>query len=73
MTALQVWQRLDPADRDRLGEGSPAAERAGVDAVRGALEELVVEGRVERRRVRMTVPLNTKGPRDVVVDVFRPR
>ena len=70
-TALQVWQRLPAELRADLGDDGPVAERRGVEQVRSTLDALVSEGRVVRRRVEMTVPLNTKGPRSVVVDAYR--
>ena len=75
LTALQVWERLEPSARAVLvADETPAlAERRGVERVRAVLTRLEEDGRVRRARVRMTVPLNTKGPRDVVVDVFRTR
>ncbi len=70
-TALQVWERLDPAARGGIGEEDPVAVRRGVERVQRRLVALAEAGRVIRGRSRMTVSLNTKGPRDVLVDVFR--
>lgn len=53
--------------RGRLREpGSATATQ-----VHAALTALVADGRVHRSTARMSVHLNTKGPRDVIVDVFR--
>lgn len=73
-TPLQVWDRLAPEARAALvpgGGDSPVAERHAVERVQRVLLTLAAEGRVHHRRVGMTVTLNTKGPRDVLVDVFR--
>ncbi len=66
-TAAQVWERL--TDRGPFaGDGTRA-----VDAVHAVLVALTGTGEVERARVRWTARLNTKGHRDMVVDVFRLR
>ncbi|MFN7146357.1 MAG: hypothetical protein ACK4YP_21470 [Myxococcota bacterium] len=71
-TALQVWERLAPEVRATLGgEGDPVAVRRGVERVQRRLAALAAEGVVRRERARVTVTLNTKGPRDILVDVFR--
>lgn len=70
-TVLQVWERLPPDARAALGEADPVAARAAVERVRRRLDALAGEGVVVRSRARMTVPLNTKGPRDILVDVYR--
>lgn len=70
--------------RTRLGVGWTAAQVASrvsrdvyADAVdltaevHADLLALVADGLVLRERVRWTAHLNTKGPRDMVVDVFR--
>lgn len=69
-TALQVWERLAPEVRATLGDGDPVAVRRGVERVQRRLLALVAVGTVRRDRARMTVALNTKGPRDILVDVF---
>lgn len=70
-TALQVWERLPAPVRATLGDEEPVAVRAGVERVRRRLDALAATGDVLRARERMTVPINTKGPRDVLVDVYR--
>lgn len=70
-TALQVWERLPPDAQAALGGADPVAARAAVERVRRRLDALAGEGAVVRTRARMTVPLNTKGPRDILVDVYR--
>ena len=73
-TPLQVWERLAPVARAALvpgNEDSPVAVRHAVERVQRVLMTLTAEGRVRHRRVGMSVTLNTKGPRDVLVDVFR--
>jgi hypothetical protein len=65
-TAAQVVGRLPASDRAVLA----AAHRHPAEAVHAALLGLVSSGRVRTRRVRYTVVLNTKGHRDMVVDVF---
>lgn len=75
-TVLQVWSRLGPAARAALGEGGeddPVASRRGVERLQRALVRLAELGPVRRGRATMTVSLNTKGPRDVLIDVFRAR
>lgn len=59
-TAAQVRARLPSG----LQDGCTA------EAVHAALLDLVREGRVRTRRVRYSVVLNTKGQRDMIVDVF---
>jgi hypothetical protein len=73
-TALQVWERVGPAARAALapvGEDPTVAARHAVERVQRVLMTLAASGRVRHRRVGMSVVLNTKGPRDVLVDVFR--
>lgn len=65
-TATQVLSRLPASEREAL----TSAHRFPADVVHAALIELVASGRVRTRRVRYTVVLNTKGHRDMVVDVF---
>ncbi len=62
-TASQVLSRV--ARDTYAGVVDPAAE------VHAELLALVAEGRVRRASVRWTAHLNTKGPRDMLVDVFR--
>ncbi len=47
-------------------DGAPS-----VDAVYGALTAMTRAGAVIRTRVRWTARVNTKGHRDMLVDVFR--
>lgn len=57
-TPLQVYERLtDP--------------RWGVAEVAEGLSRLAKGGRLRHARERMSVVLNTKGPRDIVVDTYR--
>jgi hypothetical protein len=44
-----------------------------VDRVWRALRELVATGQVRSRTNRWSMPLNTKGMRDMVVDTYRLR
>lgn len=72
-TPMQVWARLPSEIRAALappGDDSPVTSRHGVERVQRLLLTLTAAGRVVHRRVGMTVTLNTKGPRDVLVDVF---
>lgn len=73
-TPLQVWERLDAPTRLALApaDGDPTvAARQAVERVQRLLMTLAATGRVRHERVGMTITLNTKGPRDVLVDVFR--
>lgn len=73
-TPLQVWDRLTPSMRVDLtppGEDPTVAARYAVERVQRVLMTLLTGGRVRHERVRMSVFLNTKGPRDVLIDVFR--
>ncbi|MES2638591.1 MAG: hypothetical protein V4850_03895 [Myxococcota bacterium] len=73
-TALQVWDRLSPAARAALAPGGAdptVAARHAVERVQRVLMTLAASGRARHRRAGMSVVLNTKGPRDVLVDVFR--
>lgn len=72
-TAAQTLERLPSDVREEwLGDGSIDAQRRAVDRVYRALLALAAEGAVRRTKVRYTMALNTKGPRDMLVDVFRP-
>lgn len=78
-TPLQVWERLDPALRaalappveERTVEAHTVLARRAVERVRRVLIGLAASGQARHRRVGMSVFLSTKGPRDVLVDVFR--
>ena len=73
-TAAQVYQRLPTAMQTTLAAQHPTdGQRRAVDAVYHTLLLLTREGRVRRQQVRYTMDLNTKGPRDMLVDVFRAR
>ena len=73
-TAAQVYQRLPPAMQATLAERhAHDGRRRAVDAVYNVLILLAREGNVQRKQVRYTMDLNTKGPRDMLVDVFRAR
>jgi hypothetical protein len=65
-TAAQVWARMDAL-------AFPTGPAGPVDEVHRVLVALAADGRVTRRSVRWTTRLNTKGHRDMVVDVFRLR
>jgi hypothetical protein len=67
-TALQVFERLG-----RAGPADVPDARAAVQEVADVLRALADEGLVVRKAQRMTVRMGSKGPRDVVVDVFRAR
>lgn len=73
LTALQLWERLPPSVAGALPGDDPVRVREGLARVQACLAELERDGRVERRRAKLTVTLNTKGPRDVLVDVYRAR
>ncbi len=66
-TAAQVWARMGAESAFASGHVGP------VDEVHRVLVALAADGRVARRSVRWTTRLNTKGHRDMVVDVFRLR
>jgi hypothetical protein len=65
-TAAQVLERLPSPLREEVR----AAHRSPADHVHAALLQLASAARVRTRRVRYGVVLNTKGHRDMVVDVF---
>jgi hypothetical protein len=67
-TAAQLLQRLPEDARAALIAEHPFP----AEPVHGALMGLVAQGGVRTRRVHYTVVLNTKGHRDMVVDVFWP-
>jgi hypothetical protein len=67
-TAAQLLERLPEEVRTALVTEYPFP----AEPVHAALVELVARGAVRTRRVRYTVVLNTKGHRDMVVDVFWP-
>ena len=73
-TAIQVMERLAPANREALagGQAHPElARRQALDAVGAALRQLASDGRVIRARVRLRVDFRVKGARLIEVDVFR--
>ena len=76
-TARQVYERLGSAEKASLvgtstvSSGSQESQRAGVDRVYRVLLELSDAGELRRKKVQYTMTLNTKGPRDMLVDVFR--
>jgi len=82
-TARQVFERMDPAARSTLlascaredgaDDQGQEVQRAAVDKVYRALLALGAAGGAERKQVQYTMTLNTKGPRDMLVDVFRAR
>lgn len=82
-TARQVFERLDEAPRSALlascareggaDDQGQEVQRAAVDKVYRALLDLSAAGGAERKQVQYTMTLNTKGPRDMLVDVFRAR
>jgi hypothetical protein len=67
-TAAQLVERLPEEARAAL----VAAHPFPAEPVHTSLMELVARGAVRTRRIRYTVVLNTKGHRDMVVDVFWP-
>jgi hypothetical protein len=71
-TAAQLYQRLPAALQDVLAaQHTTDGRRRAVDLVYNALLLLTRQGRVQRKQVRYTMNVNTKGPRDMLVDVFR--
>lgn len=82
-TARQVFERLDAPARGALlarcareggaDDQGQELQRAAVDAVYRALLALGAAGEAHRTQVQYTMTLNTKGPRDMLVDVFRAR
>ncbi len=75
-TPMQVWERLDEVTRAaiRPSDAEPiVSARHAMERVQQVLQALVGAGRARHRRVGMSVMINTKGPRDVLVDVFRAR
>jgi hypothetical protein len=69
LTAAQVHERLPEEIRAEIAGSS----RQPVDRVWRALRELVATGQVRSRTNRWSMPLNTKGMRDMVVDTYRLR
>ena len=73
-TAAQLYQRLPAALQTALAaQHANDGRRRAVDLVYNALLLLARQGRVQRKQVRYTMNVNTKGPRDMLVDVFRAR
>ena len=80
-TARQVFERLSPTAQTALldtcdrtlnrVDGGQEVQRAAVDRVYRALLGLHETGELTRTKVQYTMTLNTKGPRDMLVDVFR--
>jgi len=67
-TAAQLLERLPEDVRAELEAAYPFP----AEPLHAALLELVARGSARTRRVRYTVVLNTKGHRDMVLDVFWP-
>ena len=82
-TARQVFERLDDTVRRTLLERcdrpdgavdqGQEVQRAAVDVVYRARLALSAAGGAHRTKVQYTMTLNTKGPRDMLVDAFRAR
>lgn len=73
-TAAQLYQRLPAALQTALAaQHANDGRRRAVDLVYNTLLLLARQGRVQRKQVRYTMNVNTKGPRDMLVDVFRAR
>ena len=71
-TAAQLYQRLPAALQTALAaQHATDGRRRAVDLVYNALLLLTRQGRAQRKQVRYTMNVNTKGPRDMLVDVFR--
>lgn len=71
-TAAQVLERLPAQVRAAWeGEGTIDERRRAVDRAYRGLLALAEAGGARRTKVRYTMDLNTKGPRDMLVDVFR--
>ena len=70
-TAKQAWERLAEPARQRLLLTTAGDQRRAIDRVYRALLTLAEAGHVVRKQVKYTMRLNTKGPRDMLVDVFR--
>lgn len=69
-TAKQIWERLDEAARQELLRATGEDQRRAIDRVYRVLLELSEAGGARRSQVKYTMRLNTKGPRDMLVDVF---
>lgn len=81
-SVLQVFERLDSEGRAAIlsqfgasftteAEPEVVLRRRAVETLRARLLGLVASGRVRRRTGRYAAELNSKGQRDVVVDLFR--
>lgn len=70
-TAKQVWERLAEPAREALLDATERDQRRAIDRVYRALLALASTGGATRTQVKYTMRLNTKGPRDMLVDVFR--
>jgi hypothetical protein len=72
-SAVQVVERLDGALRASLGDlpGDPAGSRRVTEQVHRVLTELVRGGTVRRTSAAYGAPLGNKGPRKVLVDLYR--
>ncbi|MSP55258.1 MAG: hypothetical protein EXR69_06605 [Myxococcales bacterium] len=70
-TAKQVWERLTEPAREALLNTTEQDQRRAIDRVYKALLALACSGDARRTQVKYTMRLNTKGPRDMLVDVFR--
>ncbi len=70
-TASQVLERLPVGTVLPADATSQVAQRAAVDQVYRTLLALAEAGQLQRKKVTYTMDVNTKGPRDMLVDVFR--
>ncbi len=70
-TAKQAWERLAESPRLAVLGHAGGDERHAIDLVYKALVAAATAGTVRRQQVKYTMRLNTKGPRDMLVDVFR--
>lgn len=72
-TAKEVFERLKPELQAFLRgeEEGVVAERRAIDTVYRRLMRMSEEGRIRRKTVGYWLLLNTKGYRNMVVDLFR--
>lgn len=78
---MQVFERLNPKDQEafsandadtgQVPEPDVISRRRGIETLRVRLLGLVGSGKVLRRTGHYAAELKSKGPRDMVVDLFR--
>ena len=71
-SVVQVFERLDARGQAQFGSSDDVVDRRrAVETVRARLLALVESGALLRKTAVYSAELKSKGPRDVVVDLFR--